>query len=63
MRIVCWHTILMKYHFFWKFQKMLQSLSSAAVIIGALRVKVIITITAQTSLSIFPKQNTEVDED
>ena len=41
MRIVCWQTILMKYHalFFRKSRKMLQNLSSAAVVIGALRVK------------------------
>ena len=40
MRIVCWQTILMKYHtlFFWKLGKMSQSLSPAAVVIGALRV-------------------------
>ena len=43
MRIVCWHTILMKYHtlFFLKLGKMSQNLSSAAVVIGALRVKVL----------------------
>ena len=41
MRIVCWQTFLMKYHtlFFRKFGKMSQNLSSAAVAIGALRVK------------------------
>ena len=42
MRIVCcWQTILMKYHtlFFSKLGKMLQNLSSAAVVTGALRVK------------------------
>ena len=41
MRIVCWQTILMKYHtlfFFQKLEKMSQKLSSAAVVIGALRV-------------------------
>ena len=40
MRIVCWQTILMKYHtlFFWKLEKMSQNLLSAAVVIGALRV-------------------------
>ena len=40
MRIVCWQTILMKYHtfFFQKLRKMSQNLSSAAVVIGALRV-------------------------
>ena len=40
MRIVCWQTILMKYHtlFFRKLGKMLQNLSSVAVVIGALRV-------------------------
>ena len=39
MRIVCWQTILMKYHtlFFRKLGKMSQNLSSAAVVIGALR--------------------------
>ena len=41
MGIVCWQTILMKYHtlFFSKIGKVLQILSSAAVVIGALRVK------------------------
>ena len=43
MRIVCWKTILMKYHtslfFFRKLGKMSQDLSSAAVVVGALRVK------------------------
>ena len=41
MRIVFWQTILMKYHtlFFRKLGKMLQNLSSSAVVIGALRVK------------------------
>ena len=41
MRIICWQTILMKYRtlFFFKFEKMSQNLSSAAVVIGALRVK------------------------
>ena len=41
MRIVCWQTILMKYHtlFFRKLGKMSQNVSSAAVVIGALRVK------------------------
>ena len=41
MRIVCWQTILMKYHtlFFRKLGKLSQNLSSAAVVIGALRVK------------------------
>ena len=40
MRIVCWQTILMKYHtlFFQKLGKILQNLSSAAVVIGTLRV-------------------------
>ena len=40
MRILCWQTILMEYHtlFFRKLRKMLQNLSSAAVVIGALRV-------------------------
>ena len=43
MRIVCWQTILMKYHtlFFRKLGKMLQNLSSAAVVIGAYRVNTI----------------------
>ena len=42
MRIVCWQRILMKYHalFFRKLRKTLQNLSSAAVVIGALRVKI-----------------------
>ena len=41
MRIVCWQTILMKYHtFFWKLRKKSQNLSSAPVVIGALRAKV-----------------------
>ena len=41
MRIVCWQTILKKYHtlFFRKLGKMSQNLSSAAVVIGALRAK------------------------
>ena len=48
MRIVCWQTILMKYHTLLfskirknvaKLGKMLQNLSSAAVVIGVLRVK------------------------
>ena len=41
MRIVCRQMILMDYHtlFFGKLEKMLQNLSSAAVVIGALRVK------------------------
>ena len=41
MRIVCWQTILMKYHtlFFRKLLKMSQNLSSAAVVIGSLKVK------------------------
>ena len=42
MRIVCQQTILMKYHipyFFQKLVKLSQNLSSAAVVIGALRVK------------------------
>ena len=40
MRIACWQTILIKYRtlFFSKI-KMLQNLSSAAVVLGALRVK------------------------
>ena len=40
MRIVCWQMILMKYYtlFFRNLRKMLQNLSSAAVVIGALRV-------------------------
>ena len=42
MRIVCWQTILMKYHalFFRKSGKVSQILSSGAVVIGAIRVKV-----------------------
>ena len=41
MRIVCWQTILMQYHplFFLKIKKDVANLSSAAVVIGALRVK------------------------
>ena len=40
MRIVCWQTILLKYHalFLSKLGKMSQNVSSAAVVIGALRV-------------------------
>ena len=41
MRIVCWQTILKKHHTFFlkkKIGKMSQNLSSAAVVIGALRV-------------------------
>ena len=46
MRIVCWQTILMKYHtlFFSKIGKMSQNLSSAAVVIGPLRVKTGFTV-------------------
>ena len=42
MRIVCWQTILLKYHalFFWKQGKMSQNLPSVAVVVGALRVKI-----------------------
>ena len=42
MRIVYLQTILMKYHtlFFRKLGEMSENLSSAAVVIGALRVKV-----------------------
>ena len=41
MRIVCWQAILMKYPFFFrKLRKMSQNLSSAVVVIGALRVKI-----------------------
>ena len=41
MRIVCWQTIPMKYHalFLSKIGKISQNLSSAAVVIGALRIK------------------------
>ena len=41
MRIVCWQTILMKYHtlfFFETYELLLENMSSAAVVIGALRV-------------------------
>ena len=37
MRIVCWQTILVKYHNV--FRKLRESLSFAAVVIGALRVR------------------------
>ena len=42
MRIVCWQAILKKYHtFFSKIRKkMSQNLSSVAVVIGALSVKI-----------------------
>ena len=42
MRIVCWQTILMIYHtlFLLKIRKMMQNLSSAAVVIGALHLLV-----------------------
>ena len=42
MRIGCWQTILMKNHtlFFQKLGKMSENLSSAAVVIGALRVNI-----------------------
>ena len=49
MRIVCWQMILVKYNylsvifFFRKLGKMLQNLSSAAVVIGPLRVKAMIS--------------------
>ena len=39
MRIVCQQTILMKYQTFFENLKRCQKLSSAAVVIGALRVK------------------------
>ena len=41
MRMVCWQTILMKYFtlFFSKIEKLWKNLSSAAVVIGALRVE------------------------
>ena len=40
MRIVCWQTILLKYHtlFFSKIRKDVAKVSSAAVVIGALRI-------------------------
>ena len=41
IKIVCWQTILMNYQnffFFEELENMLQNLSSAAVVIGALRV-------------------------
>ena len=43
MRIVCWQTILMKYHSYFcsKIKKKSQNLSSCAVMIGALRVNVL----------------------
>ena len=43
MRIVCWQTILVKYHtlFFRRLGKMSQNLSSAAVVIGFLRAKLV----------------------
>ena len=42
MRVICRQTIFMKYHtlFFRKLGKMSQNVSSAAVVIGALKVKV-----------------------
>ena len=41
MRIVCWQTILMKYHtlFFRKLRKMSHNLPATAVVIGASRAK------------------------
>ena len=44
MRIVCWQTILMKYHtlMFRKLGKMSQNLSSAAVVIAALRDRLVL---------------------
>ena len=39
MTIVCWQMILIKYHTFFRKLGMLQNLLSAAVMIGALRVK------------------------
>ena len=46
MRIVCWQTILLKYHtfFFSKFGKDVLKLSPAAVVIGAVRIKNIFII-------------------
>ena len=41
MRIVCWQTILMQYHtlFLSRIGKISQNLSSAAVVVGTLRVR------------------------
>ena len=52
MRIVCQQTILMKYHtlgFFWKLRKLSWNLLSAAVVIGALKVKTLKKLTFSTS--------------
>ena len=57
MRIICWQTILMKYHIlsFQKLGKMLQNLSSAAVVIGTLTLKAPITTAADDKFcDIFP---------
>ena len=56
MRIVCWQMILMKYHtifyfFFQKLGKMSQNLLSAAVMIGAFRVKIEKKLSSHTPFS------------
>ena len=50
MRIVCSQTILMKYHtlFLSKTRKDVANLSSAAVVIGAFRVKLVLLKTVKT---------------
>ena len=44
MKIVCWQTILMRYHtlFFRKLGKMSQNVSSAAVVIAVLRARLVL---------------------
>ena len=51
MKIVCWQTILMKYHilFFSKIKKDV-NLSSAAVVIGALRVNIGLLISSEVTI-------------
>ena len=45
MRIICWQAIRMKYHtFFRKLGKIVQILSSAAVVISVLRVKQMVSL-------------------
>ena len=49
MRIVCWQIAFDPY-FFWKLGKILQNLSSAAVLIGALRVKQVLWHAVMTNV-------------
>ena len=63
MRIVCWQTILMKYQalFFRKRGKLSQDLSSAAVVIDALRVKAPPTMTISNFVAFSKITNKTMD--